>query len=199
MLWKWSCKSSIKRRTLFIQLQLPVKLQEGNVIFQVGIQSLSLPNCCLGNMGFLITIDVQALIINAMWILPVSNMVPVGWCEKDWFVNQRGKSATVELHTFLPSFLPWEPIFFLVYLHIQIRIRPDPWSFVIWLVSYSRKASRQLLSPLFGEQRGTGPASCHVRIPLGNWSLTAPLWLLVYHTFQKANSQISSSGSKMLV
>lgn len=127
MSWKWLYKNSSRWRTLFTQLQLPGKSQEGNVIFQIGIQSFSLPNCCLGAMKFLLTIGAQDLIINAMSLLPVTNSVLLWGCEKDSFVNQRGKSAA-DWITHLPS----------LRAHFS-RVTPylnadQTWSFVIWLV-----------------------------------------------------------------
>lgn len=156
MSWKWPCKNSNTWRTLFTQLQLPGKSQEGNVIFQIGIQSFSLPNCCLGAMKFLLTIRPQDLIINAMWLLPITKSVPPWGCEKHSFVNQGGRSLQIELH--LPCL---RAHFFLcnsVSKWCSKLIICDLFSLLFYSTDWA----------LYLEQIGTEPSSCHTRTSLEN-------------------------------
>lgn len=115
-------------------------------------QSFSLPNCCLGAMKFLLTTGPQGLIINAMWLLPIANSVPLWGCEKDSFVNQGGKSAAV--HTLHPLFSCVTP-----------DLNADQtWLFMIWFICYS---IQQTLSLLLGIDRNR-VFSLHTKTSLEN-------------------------------
>lgn len=139
-------------------------------------------------MKFLLTTGAQDLIINAMWLSPIINSVSLWGCEKHSFVNQGGKGAadciahlpSLRAHFFLCNSISkcWSNL--IISDLVSLLLYPPDWVLSL-------------------EEIGTEPSSCHTKTSLENYSLTAHLWLLMYHTFQKANIQLSGSGSKMLV